>query len=313
MDTKLDLRRIMIFLAFAFGIAWLTGLVVYLTGGLQNSPQIGPGIPLAVVLLAVPYMWAPALANLLTRWVTHEKPKDAALGLRPHFRQGWPYWLVAWVLPGIMTIAGAALFFWLLPRFFDPNLTVIQQSISKAANPLKISVWMLALVETLVAVLISPLLNAIATFGEEFGWRGYLLPKLLPLGWQKAMLLSGLIWGVWHWPVILMGYEYGSTYTGFPFLGLLLFIWIAFCFGVFLSWVTLRSKSVWPATIGHAAINGIAAIAVIAVINNPNPVLGPLPVGIIGSAGYALVALCLFFAPKVKRDVTEMDVKTIFS
>ena len=55
----------------------------------------------------------------------------------------------------------------------------------------------------------------------------------MPLGWRKAMLLIGVIWGIWHWPVIFMGYEYGESYSGHPWLGPLLFIWITFCLGVF--------------------------------------------------------------------------------
>jgi len=107
----------------------------------------------------------------------------------------------------------------------------------------------------------------------------------------------GAIWGVWHWPVIFMGYEYGFKYPGYPWLGPLLFIWITFILGVFLAWITLRAGSIWPAVIGHAAINGIAGLAALMVTGNPNPLLGPLPVGIIGSLGYAVVSLILFFSP----------------
>ena len=112
------------------------------------------------------------------------------------------------------------------------------------------------------------------------------------------MLLIGLIWGIWHWPVIFMGYEYGFSYPGYPWAGPLLFIWITFGLGIFLGWLTLRSKSIWPAVIGHAAINGIAGAAVLATVGEPNRLLGPLPVGIIGSLGFALVAIALFISPK---------------
>jgi membrane protease YdiL (CAAX protease family) len=294
MQPRVDTRRTFIFLGLAFGIAWMTGLVIYLNGGLTNSPKVGP-LPLALLLLAIPYMWAPALANILTHTLTHEGWKDA--GLRPHFRKGWPYWLMGWVLPGLMTIAGAVVFFLAFPRYFDPGLTKLQQSMLNSPVLSRLAPWTLVAIETLGAILISPILNSLATFGEEFGWRAYLLPKLMPLGWRKAMLLIGVIWGVWHWPVILMGYEYGFSYPGYPWLGPLLFLWITFCFGVFLAWITLRASSIWPAVIGHAAINGIAALAVVSTTGQPNPLLGPLPVGIIGSLGYAVVALALFFSP----------------
>ena len=85
MEKQIDSRRIIIFLAFAFGIAWITGLVIYLTGGLTNSPQIVPGISLALVLLATAYMWAPALGNILTRLITREGWKEC--GPAPAFQK----------------------------------------------------------------------------------------------------------------------------------------------------------------------------------------------------------------------------------
>ena len=77
----LDTRRIALFLVFAYGIAWAFGLITYLTGGIANSPQLIPGVPitLAMVLVATGYMWAPALAHILTRLITHEGWRDTFL------------------------------------------------------------------------------------------------------------------------------------------------------------------------------------------------------------------------------------------
>lgn len=296
MDKKLDPRRIIIFLGFAFGIAWITGLIIYLNGGLVNSPQIAPGVTLALVLMATVYMWAPALGNILTRLLTREGWKD--MGLRPNFRKGWRFWLAGWFLPAAMTMPGAALFFALFPQYFDASLPYVRQLIASSPSVSSLSPWTLAIVQLAQGVLIAPLINSIATFGEEFGWRAYLLPKLMPLGGRKATLLIGLIWGIWHWPVIFMGYEYGFNYPGYPWVGPLLFLWVTFGLGTFLGWLTLRGKSVWPAVIGHAAINGIAGVAVFATTGEPNRLLGPLPVGIIGSLGFALVAIAIFVWPK---------------
>jgi uncharacterized protein len=300
MDSKLDIRRIVIFLGFAFGIAWIAGLIIYLTGGLANSPQITPGVSLALVLLATVYMGAPALGNVLTRLITHEGWKN--VGLRPHFKKGWPFWLAGWFLPIVMTLPGAALFFWLFPQYFDASLPYLQRLMAASPIPPSMTPWTLAIIQLAQGVLIAPIINSISTFGEEFGWRAYLLPKLMHLGSRKAMLLIGFIWGIWHWPVIFMGYEYGFNYPGYPWAGPLLFIWITFGLGIFLGWLALRGKSVWPAVIGHAAINGVAGVAVFAVAGEPNTLLGPLPVGIIGSLGFALVAIALFVSPKALKE-----------
>ena len=78
MDNKVDWRRVFLFLGFAYGIAWLVALIIALTGGLRNSIQIAPNITLALVLLAVPYMWAPAIANILTGAIieAESEPKE---------------------------------------------------------------------------------------------------------------------------------------------------------------------------------------------------------------------------------------------
>lgn len=148
-----------------------------------------------------------------------------------------------------------------------------------------------------LAVLVARILNALATFREEFGWRAYLLPKLIPLGGRTAVLVMGIIWGIWHWPVILMGYEYGFGYPGFPWTGLVLFLWVTFCPATFLVWVTLSGKSIWPAVIGHGAVNAIAGVAILGTVGHPSPLVGPLPVGLSGSLGYALAAMVIFLSP----------------
>lgn len=302
MSHKLDLKRIFTFLAFAYGLAWAVALVVYLTGGLANSPVLVPGTPitLALVLLATLVMWAPGLAHLLTRWITREGWQT--MYLRPRLRQGWPYWLIAWFGPGLLTIAGAAVFFSLFPQYYDPALSSLRQLISANApaefDPTAANLWTIVLLQVIQGLLLAPLVNGWATFGEEFGWRGYLQPRLLPLGGRKAMLAMGLIWGVWHWPIILMGHNYGLDYPGFPFLGLLAMVWFTFTLGTFLGWLTLKAGSVWPAVFGHAATNGMAGLGLLFIQGEPNPILGPSVAGIIGGIGVAVVALLLFFSPR---------------
>jgi membrane protease YdiL (CAAX protease family) len=301
MDRQLDIKRIGIFLAFAFGIAWLAGLIVYLTGGITNSPTLIPNTPVTVatVLIATAYMSAPALAHLLTRVVTREGWQGAFLC--PRLKRGWPYWAAAWLLPAVLTVAGGALFFVLFPATFDPSLGTLKDALAAKGMNQAANIWLLVVAQTVGAVLISPVVNGLFTLGEEFGWRAYLQPRLMPLGGRRAMLLMGLIWGVWHWPVILMGHNYGLDYPGAPYLGPLVMVWFTLVVGTFLGWAALRGRSVWPAVIGHAAVNGIANLGSLFVQGNPNPLLGPLPVGLIGSVGFALVALLILLSPRALR------------
>ncbi|MGD8968865.1 MAG: CPBP family intramembrane metalloprotease [Anaerolineae bacterium] len=310
MKENLDTRRILIYLAFAFGIAWATSLVVYLTGGLQDSPMLIPAanVSLAFVLLAGPVMWAPALAHVLTRLITKEGWRYAHL--RPRLREGWPYWLAAWLVPALLTIAGLVIYFLLFPRNYDSELSTLREMLEAApVEPGEINLWVLVAVQVFQGLLLAPFINGIATFGEEFGWRGYLQPKLTALGLRRAMVLMGVIWGVWHWPAILMGHNYGLNYPGAPFLGPLAMVWFTLIVGTLLGWLTFKAGSVWPAVIGHAALNGMASLGVVFVRGKPNPLLGPLPVGLVGGLGFATVGLVLLLVPGLwrKRAVAAVD------
>jgi len=284
-----DWKRIRIYIGFAFGIAWLTALGIYLTGGLAGSPY-------ALLLVTVGYMGAPALAHILTRLVTREGRRD--LYLRPNFRQGWLYWLICWIAPVLFTFAGMAIFFALFPQYFDPSLSMVQKMMQGTTGQTipEINPRMIVVMQTVTALLIAPIINAIPILGEEFGWRAYLQPKLMPLGGRRAMLWMGVIWGLWHAPIIAMGHNYGLDYPGAPWLGILAMTWFTFVLGTFIGWASLRAGSVWPAVIGHGALNGIAGIYVFFTQGTPNLLLGPVLAGFIGSLGIAVVALVILLS-----------------
>jgi uncharacterized protein len=319
MLPSIDFRRVIIFLLIAFGIAWITAFVIYETGGLANSPSLLPGVPgisLALVLLATIYMWAPALAHLLTRQITREY--NSSWWLWPRFKPGWPFWLAAWFLPALATIIGAAFFFLLFPSYFDSSLPLLQAQTTRSGQSISMSPWTIAILNTILGILIAPIVNSVATFGEEFGWRGYLLPKLMPMGGRNAAIVMGIIWGIWHWPIIAMGHEYGFDYPAFPWLGFVTFLWFTVSASIFLSWVTLRTGTIWPAVIGHSAINGIAGVSVLflSVKTQPPLLLGPLPVGFIGAMGFALLALIILvdrraLEPTQPRSLTNNPLQSL--
>lgn len=299
MNTTLDTRRIWIFLALAFGVAWATALVIYLTGGLIDSPMLWPnlGISLAVALLAGPYMFAPAIANALTRWITKEGWVDNRLEFRFGASRG--AWWLAWLLPPLLIFLGLAIYYLIFSGHYDPTLSTLTQALAQqeaaTGETIGLSPWTIVLIQLGQAFLLAPLLNGLSTFGEEFGWRAYLQPKLMPLGFRKAMLAMGLIWGLWHAPIIAMGHNYGLDYPGAPWSGILAMIWFSTIVGTLFGWLTLRGRSVWPAVIGHAMLNGFGATFLLFSVpgSDANPLLGPGPAGVLASLPFALLAAWL--------------------
>jgi membrane protease YdiL (CAAX protease family) len=304
MVTQLNTKRILIFLAIAFGISCTATLVTYLSGAMKANPILAGSLANYIVVMS------PALANVATRLITREG--WGHLWLRPNFRRGWRFYLAAWLLPLLAISVGGAIFYLLFPQSFDPNLGEVRKlfasSPSAAANP-----WMGMLFITIQVMILAVPINSVLSIGEEFGWRAYLLPKLMErfagaerasasaedpayggglnaAGARKAALLVGVVHGVWHWPLFFLGAMYG-----FPYPNLLLYLIFTCSLSVLLSWGTLRSGSVWPASVGHGAVNATAGLAGYLLKGPANLLLGPLPTGLIGGMGYIILALVLLF------------------
>jgi membrane protease YdiL (CAAX protease family) len=297
MTTQIDVRRVLIFLAVACGLSWGVALVIYLNGWNTDPLMLAPGVPITTVLIAGIYMPAPALANVLTRLITREGWGET--WLRLNFRKGWLYWLIAWLLPGIFTIIGGALYYAVFSDQFDASMPVLRQQLAALGRPQSEAALQAMIIgQTALAFTAAPFINGLFTFGEEFGWRAYLQHKLMPLGWRPAMLWMGLIWGLWHWPLTVMGHNYGLDYPGYPYAGIAMMCLFTFTLGTIEGWLVIKAGSVWPAVIAHAAINGIAALpALFVATKDVNTLLGPAPAGILAMLPFLILALFLFFRP----------------
>lgn len=110
----------------------------------------------------------------------------------------------------------------------------------------------------LVTGIVYSLLTGIMTLGEEIGWRGYLQKKLLENNSiLKSLIFLGIIWGFWHLPLILSGYNYPE----YPILGgFILFPLTTIFASFFLGWLTINGKSVWSAVFAHGGVNSIMTV-----------------------------------------------------
>jgi membrane protease YdiL (CAAX protease family) len=109
----------------------------------------------------------------------------------------------------------------------------------------------LMLTMALNTLIVGPFLGLIITFGEEYGWRGYLQTELTRLGRIRGVFLLGIIWGIWHWPVIWMGYNY----PGQPILGSVAMVIMCVILAYFLAYAMFKSNGIWTAAYLHALSN----------------------------------------------------------
>ncbi len=150
---------------------------------------------------------------------------------------------------------------------------------------------------TFFATLILPVILAIFAFGEEIGWRGYVLPKLLKgMGERKALLYSGLLWSTWHWPLIWAG----QAYVGFPVLGTLMIIPIITFVGVYLGYLRLRTNNVWVTALAHGTLNAQMGGIFILLAPPKNTLLGGF-MGLAGIVVMLIVSMFLFYLLSLKR------------
>lgn len=150
--------------------------------------------------------------------------------------------------------------------------------------------WAILLMTGLQAVLLAPFMALLIAFGEEYGWRGYLQGELTKMGKVRGVLLVGVIWGLWHAPVILMGHNY----PGHPLLGVVLMtlytIALAFVFG----FAVLKSGSVWLAAFLHGLNNQVVAFLVL-MVYTPDDAVFSFGIGLYGLVIWAIVVAAILF------------------
>jgi membrane protease YdiL (CAAX protease family) len=160
------------------------------------------------------------------------------------------------------------------------------------ATPPGLSPSTFLILAALQSVLLAPILAIVIAFGEEYGWRGYLQSELLKMGRVRGVLLLGVIWGVWHWPLILMGYNY----PGQPLLGIVLMTLYTTGLAVVLGYAVLWSRSVLLAAYLHALNNQVVNF-IVAMGFKPFDTAFSFGIGIFGIATLALVAILVLRDP----------------
>jgi hypothetical protein len=260
----IDKKGVASFLLITFVVTYIIEGILILSGfRVTQIPAVGGQLVIALV------MWVPTAATLITiRFITHEKVSST--GLR--FGRNWkPYLVTALVFPLCFLIAylltwglGLDQPDWALKHFY----ALIASSGADMSNAPHPAVLLGGLL--FVSIFIAPFFNSVFGFGEEWGWRGYLLPRLLPLGKWKATILVGLIWGLWHALLILIGFNYPV----YPILGILFMIFMTTALSIYINELSVQYNSAILAGWIHGVFNSQAYGIWRLLFPQPNPLLG---------------------------------------
>ncbi|MEJ2598270.1 MAG: type II CAAX endopeptidase family protein [Anaerolineales bacterium] len=225
--------------------SFLWQLVIYYTGGIDSY-------------LLPALMLFPGIVAVAFRIITKEGIRKVGWGLRR-----WWTIIPALILPLLFILVVG----WLLTvlnwatvsdrhfLFKDGMVEIQLYPLVLGSQTQSIAFFALNLV---LSLFVQSLLGSVVTIGEEFGWRGYAQEKLIrKFGLNRGLILLGAIWGYWHLPISLMGWNFPNH----PVLGALILTPISTIFlGIYMGWLYLRSKSVWMPTLAHAAWNLCATL-----------------------------------------------------
>ncbi|GAA2112136.1 CPBP family intramembrane metalloprotease [Microlunatus panaciterrae] len=277
----------------AYAAAWLVILPLWLN-------RAGLKAAYAPVLL-VAMMAAPTVAALITCRVFPSGGKIVdETGLRPQrtFRSWWRLLLIAWLGPVVLAVLSTVLAGLVGVYHADlKNFSGFAEQLARLSpKPLPIPISLVVLLSA-VQVLPGALINTVPALGEELGWRGLLQPMLGErLGQWPAAVVTGVIWGLWHAPVILLGYNYPSLP---PVLALLFMIVFCTLLSVLLGWLRLAGGTVWVAALAHGSVNASAGLPLLFVASG-SPV-DNVTTGLLGWTGWVLLVLAVISLVLLRR------------
>lgn len=278
-EQKLMKKKALYFIVLTFSFSYLLAGTYYILGG--RIENVG------FMYMAILYMFIPMIMAIVLQKFVY---KDSLRILGINFKVN-RWWLVAWLLPLFLSLLTLGISLIMPGVQFSPGMEGFVARLSGTLTPEQLdmlktqiaSAPYLIFVSALIQGLIyGPTINAVAAFGEEYGWRGFLLKQYSYLGFWKMSLIIGIIWGFWHAPIIIQGYNYPQN----PVLGVFMMIGFTVLLTPLIVYIRIRSGSVITAAIMHGCINATAGLSLLFTTGGSD-----LTVGLMGLAGFIAMAI----------------------
>jgi membrane protease YdiL (CAAX protease family) len=282
-QISVDSRTVWGFLALTYGISWGGVTVLHF---LDVDPGGGTGQGIGTVV----FMGAPAISAFAILSLRRKSIRNSC-GLY----LGRIRWVIlAWLAPAGLTAAMVGIGFTLPDTTFTTEYSAFLLELGFTERDAAETIVDFEATGVPVVVLLGGLglvlggtLFALAALGEELGWRGMLLTELAPLGFWKLSVVTGLVWGIWHAPLILLGLQFPDE----PVIGIFLLPAATVALAPLYTYLTVRAQSVFAATLFHGSfILGIFTSVYLA----DGSELMISPFGVVGiGAALAGIAVCV--------------------
>ena len=251
-SKKITIKRLVIYLLIAFIPFWI---IIPVLNSIYGEPIYASEKAMtAAYAIGVFGMLIPSIAHLITRLVTKEGFKNSYLGL--NFKDNAKYYIASVAVK----LAEVLVFVVLAWQIFAGDLS-FSEAFASDESVARICSYILTISASIIVFF--------PAFGEEWGWRGYMMPKLTELmGKPLAIIVGGILWGLWHAPLTIAGHNFGVDYDFFPWLGILLMCIFCTFMNAFLTLLTEKTKSIYPASFCHMINNNCGGMIFIALFGN---------------------------------------------
>lgn len=282
-------------------VSWVYAAIMIFGLGVKNVSDN----PIKYTVLASLYMLLPLMIAVVIQKVDKDKLASTGL-LRFKIKASW---LVAWMLPVVMVLLTLVVNALVPGCEFNTDMSAMVPADSVTEEQREMLALFMNPAVVIMITIVSGLLagvtiNAVFAFGEEYGWRNYLVDVLREQKFVCASILIGIVWGLWHFPLILLGHNYPQHSVAGVFMMVVFCVLASFIE----TYIVIKTKSVFPAAIFHGTINAVAGLNVI-LIKGGNDLLN----GMTGLSGFIVMAIVIMIVYVFDRYVSKDNIfsKTI--
>ena len=282
---NMNTRKLITYILCAFIPMIGIGVVMNSIGAASASMDPATVNPISAILgalLSSVAMLLPMLAVIITQLVNKE-PVFKNLDINFKVNR---WWVIGWILMPVIALGVLGVTLLMPGAKWSPDSELMQLTLQ--SMPEGLGVWGVVAISLVSGMFAGITLNAVFAFGEEIGWRGYLLKIFKGKSFMITALWTGIIWGFWHAPLILNGHNYPQH----PVAGVFMMVGMCVALTPMLMYFRQKSGSVIVPAIMHGTFNGVVGISMV-LVTPANDLLYGGP-GLAGVITFIIVDVCLY-------------------
>lgn len=244
-------KRLIVFILWAFVPMICVGLFLHFSGGPSSQAEPDPVAAMTGFLFSAGAMLTPLLAVVLTQLIFKE-PVLKGLGISFRINR---WWWIGWLLIPVLALAILGISLLMPGAHWAGDSELVRLSLQQM--PEGFGPWGLIAVSLFSGMLVGATLNAVFAFGEEIAWRGFLAKEFEGKNFLTTSLLIGIIWGFWHFPLILNGHNYPDH----PVPGVFMMVLMCTALTPILLYFRQKSGSVIVPAVMHGTFNAVVGLS----------------------------------------------------